>query len=95
VTNTLAISEDITTLRQVEEKLGLTLSIDRQFFTEWLAELPELSEVEIGRLNQVRQNYLYQVSDLFATRSHYRNNLHEVLKILKYLGRLIVNPINQ
>lgn len=63
MTNTLAISEDITTLRQVEEKLGLRLSDDRQFFTEWLAEFPALMEAEIGRLNQVRENYLYQVSD--------------------------------
>jgi hypothetical protein len=63
MTNTLAIAEDITTFRQVEEKLGLTLSLDRQFFTEWLAELPVLTEAEIGRLDQVRQNYLYQVSD--------------------------------
>ena len=33
----------------------------------------------------------YGISDLFATRSQYRNNLYEVLKILKHLGRLIVN----
>lgn len=48
---------------QVEEKLGLRLSRDRQFFTEWLAELPELTEAEIERLDRVRENYLYQVSD--------------------------------
>jgi hypothetical protein len=32
---------------------------------------------------------LYGVSDLFSTRSQFRNNLNEVLKILKYLGRAI------
>jgi hypothetical protein len=31
----------------------------------------------------------YGISDLFATRSQYRNNLYEVLRILKHLGRLI------
>ncbi|MFP4124526.1 hypothetical protein [Coleofasciculus sp.] len=31
----------------------------------------------------------YGISDLFATRSHYLNNLYEVLRILKHLGRLI------
>jgi hypothetical protein len=31
----------------------------------------------------------YGISDLFATRSQYRNNLSEVLRILKHLGRII------
>jgi predicted type IV restriction endonuclease len=31
----------------------------------------------------------YGVSDLFATRSQHRNNLYEVLQILKFLGGLI------
>ncbi|MEQ8970042.1 MAG: type I restriction endonuclease subunit R [Coleofasciculus sp. C1-SOL-03] len=59
----LAIGEAITTFRQVEEKLGLTLTEDSQFFTEWMAELPTLSEAEQARLDQVRRNYLYQISD--------------------------------
>ncbi|MBE9139788.1 hypothetical protein IQ254_21755 [Nodosilinea sp. LEGE 07088] len=63
MTNVLAISEDITTFRQVQEKLGLTLSSDREFFTEWLTALPSLTEETQVRLDQVRQNYLYQVSD--------------------------------
>jgi hypothetical protein len=63
MTTTIAIAENITTLRQVEEKLGLTLSNDSQFFTEWMADLPILNEAEISRLEQVRQNYLYQISD--------------------------------
>jgi hypothetical protein len=63
MTTTIAIAENITTLRQVEEKLGLTLSNDSQFFIEWMADLPILNEAEISRLEQVRQNYLYQISD--------------------------------
>ncbi|BAT53532.1 unknown protein [Nostoc sp. NIES-3756] len=63
MTTSIAITEGITTLRQVEEKLGLTLSGDSQFFTEWMADLPALSEAEQARLEQVRQNYLYQISD--------------------------------
>ncbi|MCL6749751.1 hypothetical protein KBT16_01645, partial [Nostoc sp. CCCryo 231-06] len=31
----------------------------------------------------------YGISDLFATRSQYRNNLPEVLRILKHLGRIM------
>ncbi|MEH1770630.1 type I restriction enzyme HsdR N-terminal domain-containing protein [Nostoc sp.] len=63
MTTSIAIAEKITTLRQVEEKLGLKLSGDTQFFTEWMADLPALSEAEQTRLEQVRQNYLYQISD--------------------------------
>jgi hypothetical protein len=63
LTNILTISTDITTFRQVQEKLGLTLTEDHQFFTEWTAELPTLSEADQARLDQVRQNYLYQISD--------------------------------
>jgi hypothetical protein len=63
MTTNIAIAENITTLTQVEEKLGLKLSNERQFFTEWMADLPPLSEAEEIRLEQVRQNYLYQISD--------------------------------
>ncbi|MBG1270722.1 type I restriction enzyme HsdR N-terminal domain-containing protein [Nostoc sp. WHI] len=63
MTTSIAIAEKITTLRQVEEKLGLRLSGDSQFFTEWMVDLPPLSEAEQTRLEQVRQNYLYQISD--------------------------------
>lgn len=63
MTISIAIAEKITTLRQVEEKLGLILSGDNQFFTEWMVDLPALSEAEQTRLEQVRQNYLYQISD--------------------------------
>ena len=54
MTTNIAIAENITTLRQVEEKLGLKLSDERQFFTEWMADLPQLSEAEEIRLEQVR-----------------------------------------
>lgn len=63
MTNILAIAEGITTFRQVEEKLRLLLSNDRAFFTEWLEHLPELTEIEQSRLDQIRANYLYQISD--------------------------------
>ena len=57
MTTNIAIAENITTLRQVEEKLGLKLSDERQFFTEWMDDLPLLSEAEEIRLKQVRENY--------------------------------------
>ncbi len=63
MTKILAISDDITTLQQVEKKLGLALTEDSKFFTEWMEALPTLTELEQSRLGQVRRNYLYQVSD--------------------------------
>ena len=63
MTQILAISESITTFRQVEQKLGLSLSDEPDFFLEWSAELPSLTAVERSRLDEVRKNYLYQISD--------------------------------
>lgn len=63
MTNIVAIAEGISTFRQVEEKLGLTLSEDRQFFSEWMEGAISLTESEQTRLDQVRRNYLYQLSD--------------------------------
>lgn len=63
MTNIIAIAEGITTFRQVEEKLGLTLSDAREFFTEWMDEQPQLTEYEQTRVDQIRSNYLYQVSE--------------------------------
>ncbi|HAA27578.1 MAG TPA: hypothetical protein DCE56_07750, partial [Cyanobacteria bacterium UBA8553] len=63
MSTSLAIGEDITTFRHVQEKLGLILTENSKFFTEWMAELPTLSEAEQVRLDQVRRNYLYQISD--------------------------------
>lgn len=40
MTNILATTEGLTTFRQVEEKLGLTLSNDQSFFTKWMDEQP-------------------------------------------------------
>jgi predicted type IV restriction endonuclease len=63
MTNVVAIAEGISTFRQVEEKLGVRLAEDRQFFLEWMDVGHGLSEIEQARLDQVRRNYLYQCSD--------------------------------
>ena len=63
MTQILATSESITTFRQVQEKLGLSLSDKSDFFPEWAQELPELAAAARLRLDAVRKNYLYQISD--------------------------------
>jgi len=63
MTQVLATSENITTFRQVEQKLGLSLSDDPEFFLEGTQALPDLTAAERSRLDAVRKNYLYQISD--------------------------------
>ena len=63
----LAIAEDVKTLAQVQQKLGIRLSEDSKFFTEWLEESESMDdpieENDRLRLDQVRRNYLYQSED--------------------------------
>jgi hypothetical protein len=62
MTTLLAITDEIKTLGQVETKLGITLTEDPGFFTEWLAATAELAETDRLRLDQVRRTYLNQTS---------------------------------
>ena len=63
----LAIAEDLKTLSQIQQKLGIRLSEDANFFTEWLEESDSIDdpieENDRLRLDQVRRNYLYQSED--------------------------------
>ena len=67
--SSLTITDAIKTLGQIEAKLGIRLSEDASFFTEWLGTLPEISDREAllqtdrDRLDRVRCNYLYQSTD--------------------------------
>lgn len=57
----LAISDDIKTLAQVQQSLGIQLSEDPAFFVEWLIHSSAtIEEEDRRRLDQVRRNYLYQ-----------------------------------
>lgn len=59
---TVAITEAITTLAQVIEKLGLVQSEDPHFFSEWQQALPSLGAVQQVELEQLRRRYLYHRS---------------------------------
>ncbi len=61
----LTITESIKTLGQIEEKLGILLSDDPGFFSEWLNLPATLSDGDRSRLDRIRQNYLYQSTDGF------------------------------
>lgn len=46
-------------LEYLREKFNLQRSTDRNFFTEWLTELPELTEGEKQALDKIKNNYIY------------------------------------
>ncbi|MFN6495891.1 MAG: type I restriction endonuclease [Nostoc sp. DedQUE01] len=46
------------TLAYLKKKFALQQSEDEQFFTEWLNNLPEISELEKQYLDRVKTNYL-------------------------------------
>lgn len=47
------------TLREVETKFCLEESQDASFFREWEENLPELTDVEKQRLDEIKANFLY------------------------------------
>ncbi|MBC6472362.1 MAG: restriction endonuclease subunit R [Hormoscilla sp. GM102CHS1] len=47
------------TLAYLREKFNLQRTADEHFFTEWLTDLPELSDGEKQALDQVKSNYIY------------------------------------
>ena len=54
-----AITKSITTLNEVEAKFNLRRTEDEQFFTEWFADLPELTQQEQTALDQIKARYRY------------------------------------
>ena len=58
----VAITEAITTLAEAEERFHLTRTEDAAFFSEWWADLPQLSVAEQAGLAEMRRRYLYQRS---------------------------------
>lgn len=54
-----AITKSITTLNEVEAKFNLRRTEDEQFFTQWLTNLPKLTEEEQTALDQIKARYRY------------------------------------
>ncbi len=59
----IAITEAITTLAEVERRFNLSRTEDEAFFSEWQTALPDLSTTEQMALDQLRRRYLYQRSE--------------------------------
>jgi len=53
----LAISKSITTLADVEDRFSLSPTDNKQFFTEWYQDLPEITDEEKTTLDKLKQRF--------------------------------------
>ena len=60
---TAAITEAITSLKDVQTRFGLVRIEDEQFFPEWCEALPEITEAEKTSLDVLRRRYIYHRSE--------------------------------
>ncbi|MGC1247815.1 MAG: hypothetical protein WA865_16485, partial [Spirulinaceae cyanobacterium] len=59
----LAVTDRIKSLRDIREKFALEITHDSDFFPEWYAELPELTESEQLTLERLKRRYWYYADD--------------------------------
>ncbi len=65
MSQTIAITKAITNLNEAQQKFNITQTNEPQFFTEWLNDLPELTETEKNSLDRLKNRYLYYAADGF------------------------------
>ncbi|MDY6782405.1 MAG: type I restriction endonuclease subunit R [Cyanobacteriota bacterium] len=58
--STTAITDAITTLAEAERRFRLHRTEEEDFFSEWRADLPTLTDTERTRMKELRRRYLYQ-----------------------------------
>ncbi|MDJ0619988.1 MAG: type I restriction enzyme HsdR N-terminal domain-containing protein [Calothrix sp. MO_192.B10] len=59
MSQSLAITEAITTIKEAETRFGLVRVEDEQFFTEWFEGLPSITDAEKASLDVLRRRYIY------------------------------------
>ncbi len=60
---TIAVTQAITKLNDIHDKFNLIPATDPQFFTEWMDELPDITDGEKANLDRLKNRYLYYVAD--------------------------------
>ncbi len=58
MSQTVAITEAITTLAEAEQRFGLQRNEDDNFFTEWRQDLPALTAADVTLLADLRRRYV-------------------------------------
>jgi len=81
---TIAITKAITNLNEAQQKFNITQTNDPQFFTEWLNDLPELTEAEKNLLDRLKNRYLYYTADGFILEATV--NIITLSPLLELLG---------
>ena len=61
---------------------NITRTASEGFFSEWYADLPEITEADKAALNLIRRRYLYHLNELYT-----------VLPVLRKIGQLISIPV--
>lgn len=84
MTQTIGIKKAITNLSQAHERLGLAPAANSNFFTEWTDVLPDLTDLEKARLDQLRDRYRGYQADGAITEGTV--NLIMVAPLLELLG---------
>jgi hypothetical protein len=59
---TIAVTENIQSLYDVETKLGLRRSHDPDFFMEWCRDFAELEDTEKTTLDRIKRSYIYHIN---------------------------------
>jgi hypothetical protein len=57
------VREVITTLQDLQQRLGLVQALSDDFFTEWTDNLPTLTDQELVRIDRIKQRYDYHRAD--------------------------------
>lgn len=60
---TIAVTQAITKLNDIHDKFNLIPATDPQFFTEWMEDLPDITDGEKANLDRLKNRYLYYVAD--------------------------------
>lgn len=62
MTQSIAITEAITTIVEAERRFGLTRNEEPDFFREWQENLPQLTATDLSSLADLRRRYIYHRS---------------------------------
>ncbi|MDY6939686.1 MAG: type I restriction endonuclease subunit R [Cyanobacteriota bacterium] len=84
MTQTVGITKAITNLDRACDVFNLSLATDPDFFWEWMREIPELTDIERGTLDRLRNRYRYYQAGGAITESTF--NLIIVSPLLELLG---------
>ncbi|MEC4815461.1 MAG: type I restriction endonuclease subunit R [Scytonema sp. PMC 1069.18] len=61
----LAVTDKVKTFKDLQTRCNLYQAEDENFFTEWMQDLPELSDAEKAGVTRIKQRYDYQRVDGF------------------------------